>query len=109
MLPPAQNSAATAAVARARPALSVVVPCFNEAGALGHLHDRVSQVCKESIGDDYELVLVDDGSRDATWGVIASLCATDTHVVGVRPSRNHGQQLALTAGLRECRGDLIFI
>jgi polyisoprenyl-phosphate glycosyltransferase len=95
--------------AEVSPALSVVVPSYNEAGAIGELHRRVSQVCKECVGDDYELVLVDDGSLDATWGAIASLCVSDPHVVGVRLSRNHGQQLALTAGLHECRGQLIFI
>ena len=90
-------------------ALSVVVPCYNEASALGELHTRVSKICREASGDDYELVLVDDGSTDPTWGAIASLAATDRHVVGLRLSRNHGQQLALTAGLRECRGELVLI
>ena len=92
-----------------RPAVSVVVPCYNEAGAIGELHGRVSKICRETFAEDFELVLVDDGSADGTWGAIASLSATDPHVVGVRLSRNHGQQLALTAGLRECRGELILI
>jgi len=91
------------------PALSVVVPCYNEAGAIGALHERVSKVCREMVAEDFELVLVDDGSRDQTWSMIARLAAGDSHVVGIRLSRNHGQQLALTAGLRECRGELIFI
>ena len=92
-----------------RPAVSVVVPCYNEAGALGELNRRVAKVCRDSVGEDFELVLVDDGSSDGTWGVVASLAVTDSHVVGIRLSRNHGQQLALTAGLRECRGELILI
>lgn len=95
--------------ALSRPALSVVVPCFNEAGAIGELHSRVSTICRNVVAEDFELVLVDDGSTDGTWGAIASLAATDPHVAGIRLSRNHGQQLALTAGLRECRGDLILI
>jgi len=95
--------------AAAQPAVSVVVPCYNEADAIGQLHARVSKVCRETVAENYELVLVDDGSSDQTWGSIASLAASDPHVVGVRLSRNHGQQLALTAGLRECRGALIFI
>jgi dolichol-phosphate mannosyltransferase len=92
-----------------RPAVSVVVPCYNEAGAIGELHSRVSRICREAAAEDFELVLVDDGSSDQTWAAIASLAATDGRVVGIRLSRNHGQQLALTAGLRECRGELILI
>jgi dolichol-phosphate mannosyltransferase len=93
----------------ARPAVSVVVPCYNEVGVLAELHARVTKVCRASVGENYELVMVDDGSSDATWGGIASLAAGDPHVVGVRLSRNHGQQLALSAGLRECRGELVLI
>ncbi|HVO04021.1 MAG TPA: glycosyltransferase family 2 protein [Candidatus Cybelea sp.] len=94
---------------RGQCALSVVVPCYNEAGALGELHRRVTKVCRDTVGESYELVLVDDGSRDETWGAIASLNATDPRVVGVRLSRNFGQQLALSAGLAECRGALTLI
>jgi len=92
-----------------RRALSVVVPCYNEADALGELYQRVTRVCRENVGDDYELVLVDDGSRDGTWGAIASLNAKDSHVVGLRLSRNYGQQMALSAGLAACRGELTLI
>lgn len=107
---PAEEPAAAADREQgARPALSVVVPCYNEADAIGELHSRVSKVCRESVGEDFELVLIDDGSGDQTWGAIASLAASDLHVVGIRLSRNHGQQLALTAGLRECRGELVLI
>jgi dolichol-phosphate mannosyltransferase len=105
----AASAIAEASAAAPAPKLSVVVPCYNESAALGELHRRVSTVCRASVGEDFELVLVDDGSGDGTWGAIASLAATDPHVVGVRLSRNHGQQLALTAGLRECRGDLVLI
>ena len=92
-----------------KPELSVVVPCFNEISSIGELHRRVSEVCRGRFADRFELVLVDDGSTDGTWGAIAALAATDRRVVGVRLSRNYGQQLALTAGLRECRGDLVLI
>src|SRR5690349_10676275 len=103
------RAASAQPVAGVRPALSVVVPCYNEAGALVELHQRVTKVCRETVGESYELVLVDDGSRDGTWPAIASLNATDPHVVGVHLSRNFGQQLALSAGLAECRGDLTLI
>jgi dolichol-phosphate mannosyltransferase len=102
-------SASPSSAPKPQPALSVVVPCYNETGVLAELYDRVTKASVAAVGDSYEFVLVDDGSRDGTWGAIASLAANDPHVVGVRLSRNYGQQLALSAGLRECSGALVFI
>ena len=93
----------------ATPALSIVAPCYNEEGVLHELHNRLTAVCREAVGADFEIVLVDDGSRDRTRAIIGELCQADPHVVGVFLSRNHGQQLALTAGLRVCRGARILI
>jgi polyisoprenyl-phosphate glycosyltransferase len=90
-------------------ALSAVVPCFNEEAGLLALHARLSNACREAAGDDYEIVLVDDGSTDETWLRIRSLSETDPHVVGVNLSRNHGHQLALTAGLSVCGGSRVLI
>jgi glycosyltransferase involved in cell wall biosynthesis len=91
------------------PQLSVVAPCFNEADGLAELHRRVTAACAEAVGDAYEIVLVDDGSRDATPLILADLAHRDPHVVGVKLSRNYGHQLALTAGLSVCRGERILI
>ena len=90
-------------------ALSAVVPCFNEETGLSELHARLSRACRAVVGDDYEIVLVDDGSTDRTWPTIRELAERDRHVVGVELSRNHGHQLALTAGLDVCRGDRVLI
>jgi glycosyltransferase involved in cell wall biosynthesis len=90
-------------------ALSAVVPCFNEESGLVELHSRLSSACRSAAGDDYELVLVNDGSSDQSWATIRRLADEDSHVVGVNLSRNHGHQLALTAGLSVCRGDRILI
>ena len=89
--------------------LSVVVPCFNERETLHELHRRVSEVCRACVGRNYELVLVNDGSTDGTWDLLAFLAAKDPHVVAVNLSRNHGHQLALSAGLQLCRGERVFI
>ena len=89
--------------------LSVVVPCYNEEDGLLELHRRVSAVCHSCVGDAYELVLVNDGSSDATWKIMRELSEVDKHVVAVNLSRNHGHQLALSAGLQMCRGERIFI
>ncbi|MFM9828350.1 MAG: glycosyltransferase family 2 protein [Sphingomonas sp.] len=92
-----------------RPALSIVVPCYNEADCLDVLHARVSAAARAAVGEDYELLLVNDGSRDASWPVMQRLAAADPHLVAINLSRNHGHQLALTAGLDLCAGAQILI
>ena len=92
----------------ARPALSVVAPCFNEEGVLPEFLQRVGMVL-EGLGSTAEIVLVDDGSRDATWQVMTGAAAKDSRIVAVRLMRNHGHQLALTAGLSVCRGERILV
>jgi glycosyltransferase involved in cell wall biosynthesis len=90
-------------------ALSIVVPCFNEEACLPQLHQRLGKAARASVGEDYELVLVNDGSRDSSWSEMRAMAANDPHLVAVNLSRNHGHQLALTAGLDLCRGDTILI
>src|SRR5690348_3368067 len=92
-----------------RPFLSVVVPCFNEEECLRALYERLSSSAHDAVGDDYEIILVNDGSRDGTWRTMRGLAADDPHVVALNLSRNHGHQLALTAGLDLCRGEKILI
>jgi polyisoprenyl-phosphate glycosyltransferase len=91
-----------------RPSISVIVPCYNEQDCLNELQRRVTAVCRD-VGQSYEIVLVDDGSRDQTWPMMRDLADADDHFVCVKLSRNHGHQLALTAGLSICRGERIFI
>ncbi len=92
-----------------RPALSIVVPCYNEAACLAVLHARVSAAAHAAVGDDHEIVLVNDGSRDDSWAVMERLAAADPRLVAINLSRNHGHQLALTAGLDLCAGERILI
>jgi len=91
------------------PELSIVVPCFNEEACLGALYERLTAAARASTGSDYEIVFVNDGSRDRSWPMMQQLAAEDPHVVAVNLSRNHGHQLALTAGLDLSRGDKILI
>ncbi|WP_375382757.1 glycosyltransferase family 2 protein [uncultured Sphingomonas sp.] len=91
------------------PALSIVVPCYNEADCLDLLHARVSAAARDAVGDDYELVFINDGSKDASWPAMQRLAAADPRLVAINLSRNHGHQLALTAGLDLCAGDQILI
>lgn len=90
-------------------ALSIVVPCFNEEACLPELHERLTAAARRAAKNDYELVLVNDGSRDGSWPIMQRMAADDDHVVAVNLSRNHGHQLALTAGLDLCSGDTILI
>jgi dolichol-phosphate mannosyltransferase len=90
-------------------ALSIVVPCFNEEACLPELHRRLTAAAQGATGGDYELVLVNDGSRDGTWQAMRAIAGTDPHVMALNLSRNHGHQLALTAGLDLCRGNTILI
>ena len=89
--------------------LSVVVPCFNEEACLRALHERLKSAALQAAGSEFEIVFVNDGSRDGSWLLMQQLVREDPHVVAINLSRNHGHQLALTAGLDLCRGDQILI
>src|SRR6266571_3005639 len=86
------------------PGLSIVVTLFNEAGTIEELHRRVVEALGAA---DYELILVDDGSRDATWQIVERLQASDPRIRAVRFKRNFGQHPAMHAGLSRARGDVV--
>lgn len=89
-----------------RPALSVVIPVFNEAPSLGDLHDRLERTLKET-GQSYEIIFVDDGSRDGSWEILRAVHAQDRAVRVVRFNRNYGQHAAVLAGMERARGDVV--
>lgn len=89
--------------------LSVVIPCYNEQEVLHELHRRLMPVCAAIAAAAYEVILIDDGSKDSTWAMIAALAQADAHIVAVRLSRNHGHQLALSAGLALAIGERILV
>ncbi len=106
---PATDGLLVAAMSEpSRTAISVVAPCFNEQDVLPEFLRRVGAVL-DAVGGTSEVVLVDDGSRDRTWEIMTAAAAADPRVVAVRLMRNHGHQLALTAGLSVCRGERILI
>lgn len=96
-----------------RPAISVVAPCFNEQQGLAEFVRRAHAACRIAAdGRDsasFEIVLVNDGSRDGTWPLMLQLAEQYPELVCINLSRNHGHQLALTAGLHICRGQRILI
>jgi len=87
--------------------ISIVIPAYNEERNLQVLYANLREVLKGAGEDDFELVIVDDGSADRTWDAIAALSAADVRVRGVRLSRNFGHQSALMAGLAAGRGQAI--
>jgi polyisoprenyl-phosphate glycosyltransferase len=89
--------------------LSVVAPCFNEEQGLPEFYRRTTAACQATVGATYEIVLVDDGSVDRTWRIIQALAGADPRVIGVHLMRNHGHQLAATAGLAVARGRRILL
>ncbi|MDP2801311.1 MAG: glycosyltransferase family 2 protein [Phreatobacter sp.] len=91
------------------PQVSVVAPCFNEAEGLREFYRRCSAACSDAVGGDHEIILVDDGSTDATWTLIEALANADERVVGLRLLRNHGHQLASSAGLAAALGERVLL
>ena len=87
----------------------MVIPCYNEEACLPELHRRVAATAHQCFGDDHEIVLINDGSRDRTWAIMQELAATDPNLVCLNLARNHGHQLALTAGLDLSRGETILV
>lgn len=93
-----------------RPALiSVIVPIFNESEVLQAFHARSSAALARIPNTAYELVYVDDGSRDDSYSQLAALAADDPRVRVVKFSRNFGHQIAITAGLDYAKGDAIVV
>jgi glycosyltransferase involved in cell wall biosynthesis len=85
---------------------SIVVPLYNEAGNVIPLYVRLTQVM-EDLGEAYELVFVDDGSRDRTVEALSEIAANDSRVKVVVLRRNFGQTAALKAGFDAARGEIV--
>ena len=89
--------------------ISIAIPLHNEAEVFAELHRRVGDALDDLPGGPHEIVLVDDGSSDATFKFIRQAAATDERVVGIRLSRNFGHQAALTAALEAVTGDIVIV
>lgn len=84
--------------------LSILTPAFNEEANLEALYARIAATM-DAVGLEWEWVVVDDHSRDDTFGVVRRLAAADPRVRGLRLARNSGSHLAITCGLHHVRGD----
>jgi polyisoprenyl-phosphate glycosyltransferase len=106
--PPAQRLAAQAGEVTDPHSctFSLVVPVFNSAGVVERTIDRIVEVF-EGAGLSYELILVNDGSKDGSWEIIAEQARSRPHVVALNLLRNYGQHHANLAGFRESTGDYV--
>ncbi len=91
-----------------QPAISVVVPAFNEEAVLAAFHRRLGAAL-DDLGEPAEILFVNDGSRDRTLSVLGSLRAADPRVAVLDLSRNFGKEIALTAGLQHARGEAVIV
>jgi glycosyltransferase involved in cell wall biosynthesis len=86
--------------------ISVVVPLFNEVESLPELHAWIKRVMDEN-SFSYEVVFIDDGSKDGSWGVIQELHEGDHNVKGIKFQRNYGKSAALQKGFEIANGDVV--
>jgi len=89
--------------------VSIIIPCFNEEQVIAETYDQLSAVLVDNDTLQYELLFVDDGSRDGTGLILRGLAHRDSRVRLISFSRNFGHQAAVTAGIRHCGGDLAAI
>ena len=88
------------------PELSLVIPVYNEKDALPELIERCLASCRET-NKAFEIILVDDGSKDGSRGLIAKAATDHPEVIGVILNRNYGQHAAVFAGLEKSRGEIV--
>lgn len=86
--------------------ISVIVPLFNEEESLPELHAWIQRVMNAN-GFSYEIIFVNDGSTDNSWGIIEDLHRKDEHVHGIKFRRNYGKSPALYCGFKAAKGDVV--
>jgi glycosyltransferase involved in cell wall biosynthesis len=94
------------------PALSIIVPCYNEQDVLPETFNRIYEklehlISQSCVSRDSDIVFVDDGSSDKTWNLIEGFAESTSCIKGVKLSRNCGHQNALMAGLMSAKGDIL--
>ncbi len=89
--------------------VSIIIPCFNEEKVIAETYDQLTAVLVNDDTLQYELLFVDDGSRDQTGIILRELAHRDSRIRLISFSRNFGHQAAVSAGIRHCQGDLAAI
>ena len=85
--------------------ISIVIPLFNEEESLPHLLTWIQKVLDGKFS--YEVIFVDDGSKDKSWEVVAKMASNNASVLGIKFQRNYGKSAALQKGFEACEGDVV--
>lgn len=85
---------------------SLIIPCYNEEEVITKAYNQITEDLK-ILNENYELIFVNDGSKDNTWNILKSFASNDKRVKLISLSRNFGQEAALRAGLENARGEYI--
>src|SRR5581483_674873 len=105
---PVPSAASAVQASLNHPILSVVIPVYNEQDNLNELYTRlIAELIRAE--PDFELVFVDDGSRDRSLEILMALAQKDTHVVVISLARNFGHQAAISAGLDQAHGNAVIV
>ncbi|MFA6200157.1 MAG: glycosyltransferase family 2 protein [Bacteroidales bacterium] len=86
--------------------ISIIVPLFNEEESLPHLIEWIEKVMDRD-GYSYEVLLIDDGSSDGSWGVVEQLSEKNKNIKGIKFRRNYGKSAALNVGFEHCKGEVV--
>lgn len=89
--------------------ISALIPAYNEEECLHELYKRVSSVLSKLENYDYEILIINDGSKDKTLEILKSISEKDSRVQYVNLARNYGKEIAMAAGLDYAKGDVIVI
>lgn len=89
--------------------ISVVIPIYNEEGNVPELYRRLKNVLENELKATYEIIFVDDGSKDNSWNIIEDLHKQNSNIKGIKFSRNFGHHIAISAGLDCCKGDCVVL
>ena len=89
--------------------LSIVATLYQSAAYVAEFHRRASAAARQLVGDDFEIILVNDGSPDNSLGLAVQLTESDSHVVVVDLSRNFGHHKAMMTGLAHAKGEQVFL
>src|SRR5690349_7523768 len=87
--------------------VSVIIPVYNEETNIPCIYKELTSILQHEIANDYEIIFVNDGSKDASWYKICQLAHNDKHIKALNFSRNFGHQIALTAGYDIASGEAI--
>ena len=86
--------------------VTLVIPLFNEEESIPELCEWIQRVCVSN-GLSYEVLLIDDGSSDGSWGIVESLSASNSNIKGIKFTRNYGKSAALNEGFQCASGEVV--